>query len=80
MTSEHSPIIDFYPTEFKTDLNGKRYAWQGVSLLPFVDEKRLLGALDGVSSVIEIGDMCLCNASVLRSIRCCRPMNTTSTD
>ncbi len=28
------------------DLNGKRYLWMGVALLPFVDEVRLLKALD----------------------------------
>ncbi len=42
MSDIDSPIIDFYPTNFKIDLNGKKYAWQGVALLPFVDEKRLL--------------------------------------
>lgn len=46
MTDVNSPIIDFYPTNFKIDLNGKRYLWMGVALLPYVDEKRLLKALD----------------------------------
>ena len=48
MTSEDSNIIDFYPTDFKIDLNGKKYAWQGVALLPFVDEVRLHQELESV--------------------------------
>ncbi|XP_052269365.1 5'-3' exoribonuclease 2-like isoform X3 [Dreissena polymorpha] len=48
MTNPRSPIIDFYPVDFKIDLNGKKYAWQGVALLPFVDETRLWKALDTV--------------------------------
>ncbi|XP_071962414.1 5'-3' exoribonuclease 2-like isoform X2 [Antedon mediterranea] len=45
MSGIESPIIDFYPDDFKIDLNGKKYAWQGVALLPFVDEGRLLETL-----------------------------------
>ena len=45
MSDEDSEIIDFYPKEFPIDLNGKKFAWQGVALLPFIDAERLLNAM-----------------------------------
>ena len=38
MIMEHSPIIDYYPLEFNTDLNGKKQDWEAVVLIPFIDE------------------------------------------
>ncbi|XP_060722980.1 5'-3' exoribonuclease 1 isoform X2 [Tachysurus vachellii] len=45
MTSPSSPIIEYYPVDFKTDLNGKQQEWEAVVLIPFIDEKRLLAAM-----------------------------------
>jgi len=36
-----SEVLDFYPAEVKLDINGARYAWMGVNLLPFIDRERL---------------------------------------
>lgn len=46
MTDPESEIIDFYPEYFDLDLNGKKQSWKAVVLLPFIDETRLLSAMD----------------------------------
>ncbi|XP_061746644.1 5'-3' exoribonuclease 1-like [Nerophis ophidion] len=46
MSSADSPIIDYYPTDFKTDLNGKQQEWEAIVLIPFIDERQLLAAME----------------------------------
>ena len=45
MTSSSSTIIDFYPRDFELDMNGKKMDWEAVVKIPFIDERRLLSAM-----------------------------------
>ncbi|KAH3827407.1 hypothetical protein DPMN_129344, partial [Dreissena polymorpha] len=52
MINDSSPVIDFYPPQFETDLNGKQQDWEAVVLIPFIDENRLLEAIRMVSHLL----------------------------
>lgn len=54
MSDPTSPILDFYPTDFDQDLNGKKQDWEAVVKIPFIDEKRLLNAMAGMFLVMCI--------------------------
>uniref|UniRef100_A0A8C8DNR1 5'-3' exoribonuclease 1 n=1 Tax=Oryzias sinensis TaxID=183150 RepID=A0A8C8DNR1_9TELE len=69
MTSENSPIIEYYPVDFKTDLNGKQQEWEAVVLIPFIDEVHPFTAKALVSNRLHIH---LHSASFLA---CCRKAN-----
>ncbi|PSN30434.1 5'-3' exoribonuclease 1, partial [Blattella germanica] len=45
MVEKESPIFHYYPSDFKTDLNGKKQEWEAVVLIPFIDEVSLLNAM-----------------------------------
>lgn len=42
VTDKESPIINYYPVDFRIDQNGKRNEWESVILIPFINEKHLL--------------------------------------
>ena len=44
MINDSSEIIDYYPKDFFVDLRGKKYAWLGEVILPFIEEDRLIKA------------------------------------
>ncbi|EPZ33030.1 Putative 5-3 exonuclease domain-containing protein [Rozella allomycis CSF55] len=46
LMEEESPIYDFYPEEFQVDLNGNKNSWQGIILIPFIDQERLLRCIN----------------------------------
>jgi 5'-3' exoribonuclease 2 len=56
MLNKDSEIIDFYPEEFEVDLNGKKMAWQGVALLPFIEMPRLLAAVRSKYPLLSAAD------------------------
>lgn len=53
MNDPSSSIADFYPARFAMDPNGKRFTWQWVVLLPFIDEARLVAAVDSVAGTLS---------------------------
>ena len=48
MVNPNSPILDYYPKDFESDLNGKQQEWEAVVLIPFIDQKALQDACSGL--------------------------------
>ncbi|KAK0177026.1 hypothetical protein PV328_001116 [Microctonus aethiopoides] len=53
LTDEVSPIIDYYPGEFRTDLNEKKQEWEAVVLIPFINEAKLIDAMRPFNSQLK---------------------------
>jgi 5'-3' exoribonuclease 1 len=48
MSAPHSPLAPYFPAELKVDFEGKRNDWEGVVLLPFLDEDLLKSCINSV--------------------------------
>lgn len=46
MTHPSSKLIEYFPRSFETDLNGKKQEWEAVVLIPFIDEDKLIDAMN----------------------------------
>jgi 5'-3' exonuclease len=57
MSSELSPMIKYYPKQFKIDLSGKRAEWEGIAVLPIMDFRLLRDTYSQVSKTISQNDM-----------------------
>lgn len=53
MTEKESKIVQYYPTNFETDLNGKKQEWEAVVLIPFIDEKLLLEEMKAKENLLN---------------------------
>ncbi|CAI9277820.1 unnamed protein product [Lactuca saligna] len=53
MTSDDSNILDFYPDDFGVDADGKRFLWQGICKLPFINEERLLASTNMIEKELS---------------------------
>ena len=50
MVAPDSPINDMYPEDFEIDMEGKKNSWEGLVLVPFIDEKKLTAAVNSVNT------------------------------
>ncbi|XP_008211726.2 5'-3' exoribonuclease 1 [Nasonia vitripennis] len=53
LTNSNSPIIHFYPNEFEIDLNDKSNDWEAIVLIPFINEKELISAMDSYITTLN---------------------------
>lgn len=57
MTDPSSKIIDYYPVDFETDLNGKKQEWEALVLIPFINEIRLIDAMNDCNDKLTASEI-----------------------
>lgn len=45
MVNENSPLREYFPDNFETDLNGKTQQWEAVVLIKYIEEDILLNSM-----------------------------------
>eukprot|EP00537_Pseudo-nitzschia_pungens_P005456 CAMPEP_0172360874 /NCGR_PEP_ID=MMETSP1060-20121228/4813_1 /TAXON_ID=37318 /ORGANISM="Pseudo-nitzschia pungens, Strain cf. cingulata" /LENGTH=778 /DNA_ID=CAMNT_0013082971 /DNA_START=235 /DNA_END=2571 /DNA_ORIENTATION=- len=48
MLHPSSPLIEYYPSDFTTDANGKRQSWEAIVEIPFIESDLLLGTVQQI--------------------------------
>ncbi|XP_008679449.1 5'-3' exoribonuclease 2 [Zea mays] len=57
MENEESLVQKFYPSDLQIDTHGKRFLWQGIAMLPFIDEKLLVSATKTVEGKLAVHEI-----------------------
>jgi 5'-3' exoribonuclease 1 len=70
MLQPFSPLIEYYPADFKSDSNGKRQSWEAVVQIPFIESQVLLDQVNDILQKDHESDSALLsNAERLRNQR-----------
>ena len=56
LVQSNSVIGQFYPNDFEVDLRGKKYEWQGINLLPIIDDNLLIEEYEKLKNQINPKD------------------------
>lgn len=81
MVNEDSPILEFYPDTFDTDLNGKQHEWEAVVLIPFIDEvSTCILYVHGVVAIVTFGTVIIFNTFQERLLQAMKPCSLRLSD
>lgn len=56
LRSPSSPLVKYFPEHIEIDREGARAPWEGIVLIPFIEERVLLAAYDSVQSNVDPAD------------------------
>lgn len=56
LRSSNSPLVEYFPQHLEIDREAARAPWEGIVLIPFMDERKLLAAYDSVQHLVSAED------------------------